>query len=188
MSETSKKFCPLGFFSFYVNKKEAQAGGGHHCVEESCAIWNDEYQECSLKMGLDAITSLAENFGTDQPKMMPSRIVETPKLSVFDRLRKRTEGQKLPTVDAGATISAQPPLPPPAPAPAPAAPSVTPSAAPAAAPSLGLLSKPQLVASLPTIPSLTPPTTPISQKDELLKPPDVPLSELPVISVSIEEA
>lgn len=161
MSE-SKKFCPLGFFSFYVNKSEAQAGAGHHCVEDSCRLWNEDYEECSLKVGLDSLTTLAENFGAGHRVASERRIeVEAPKLSIFDKLRRKTEGQKLPTVEVAniATVPAvtivttpvtTPPPPPPPPAP--------------------------IITSQPT------------NSDELLKPPDVPLETLPIISITSKES
>lgn len=159
MSE-SKKFCPLGFFSFYVNKSEAQAGACHHCVEDNCALWNEDYEECSLKVGLDSLTSLAESFGSGQTKMpLPKRHIEVegPKLSIFDKLRRKTEGQKLPTAGEN-TISTTiftPPIPPPPPLAAPITPVFV--------------------------------STPQSSSDELLKPPDVPSEILPIISITSKE-
>jgi len=162
----SKKFCPLGFFSFYVNKKEAQAGGGHHCVEEECAIWNEDYGDCSLKVGLDSITSLAETLSSGSARAPRSIEPEASKLSVFDRLRRKTEGQKLPIIDQPPTSGAQTPPPPPPP------------------PPLGSLEIP--AQPVPPAPP-PPPAIPPIKKDEVLKAPDVPINELPVISVSIEE-
>ena len=179
----SKKFCPAGFFSFYVNKQEAQVGGGHHCVEENCAIWNEEYEECSLKVGLDAITALAENLGGQARTSNRTVEVEAPKLSIFDKLRRKTEGQKLPVVDQSIT-----PLPPPPPPPPPVA-NIIP---------LGSLTTPSVIKAAPAptptptptpapAPAPAPPPIPPVKNDEL-KPPNIPVNELPVISVSIEES
>lgn len=157
----SKKFCPLGFFSFYVNKSKAEAGGGHHCVEENCALWHDEYEDCSLKIGLDSLTVLADNFGSGQRMPIPERRVEVeaPKLSIFDKLRRKTEGQRLPTIETPVVM--------------PSAPTI-------------------ITTPLPTSPTVPPTPTPISSAaitapEELLKPPDVPLDALPIISITSKE-
>jgi hypothetical protein len=178
----SKKFCPLGFFSFYVNKSEAQAGACHHCVEENCALWNEEYEECSLKVGLDAVSTLADSFGAGHraPTVERRLEVEAPKLSIFDKLRRKTEGQKLPTIEGGASdatttvvpLAAAPPPPPAAPI-TPPAPAPAPAPAPTAPPA-------------PTSSSIVLSTL-IPTNDELLKPPDVPLETLPIISITSKE-
>ena len=51
----SNKFCPFSFFSFYINKDSAQAGGAHHCVEGSCALWDSRYEQCSVKTACENI-------------------------------------------------------------------------------------------------------------------------------------
>lgn len=157
----SKKFCPLGFFSFYVNKSKAEAGGGHHCVEENCALWNDEYEDCSLKIGLDSLTVLADNFGSGQRMPIPERRVvevEAPKLSIFDKLRRKTEGQRLPTIETPTND---------------VAPIITP-----------LTVSPPATTSPPPAP---PPTPTLTTTEELLRPPDVPLDALPIISITSKE-
>jgi len=83
----SSKFCPFGFFSFYVNKSQAQAGGGHHCVEEQCALWNEEMEECSIKSGCMAIGGIIEMFAAGRVPIMN----EQPKLSVFEKLKLKKQ-------------------------------------------------------------------------------------------------
>ena len=179
----SKKFCPLGFFSFYVNKSQAQAGAGHHCVEESCALWNEEYEECSLKVGLDSIVSLAENFGSGQGLSTPERRieVEAPKLSIFDKLRRKTEGQRLPTADT--TIQTSIPV-----TTQTSTPVTTQTSTPLAT-STSTVTPPVILPPPPPPPSaplaILLPT--VSTPNELLKPPDVPLEALPIISITSKE-
>ena len=65
----STKFCPFSFFSFYVNKNSAQAGGAHHCVEDNCALWDTRYEQCSVK-------TACENMGgaTSSPARKPRAV------------------------------------------------------------------------------------------------------------------
>lgn len=162
----SKKFCPFGFFTFYVNKSQAQAGACHHCVEDSCALWNEDYEECSLKVGLDAVANVADTFsgGGIPIPARPERKIETPKLSIFDKLRKKNEGTKLPIVETPQdTTSVTPPAPPP--------PAPIPTPAPA----------------VPVTPHIDVSIDEPEKSADFLKPPDVPLDMLPVISINPEE-
>lgn len=58
-----QKLCPLSFFSFYINKETAQAGGSHECVEDACAIWDDSCQQCHIKSGFEALSLIADVVG-----------------------------------------------------------------------------------------------------------------------------
>ena len=92
----ARKFCPLSFFSFYVNKENSQAGGAHHCVEEACALWDESYEQCGLKSAVDSFGMLAEGGGIPvrqhQRREKLVGAVSGGMLSTFDKLRK-----KLPT-------------------------------------------------------------------------------------------
>ena len=94
------KFCPLSFFSFYVNKEHAQAGGAHHCVEDACALWDESYEQCGLKTAVEAVGTLAE-AGALPIRRQARRNELTSAVrgglsSSFDKLRKR---KKLPSVE-----------------------------------------------------------------------------------------
>lgn len=58
-----QKLCPLSFFSFYINKETAQAGGSHECVEDACAIWDESCQQCHIKSGFEALSLIADVVG-----------------------------------------------------------------------------------------------------------------------------
>ena len=92
----ARKFCPLSFFSFYVNKENAQAGGAHHCVEEECALWDETYEQCGLKTAVDSVSVIAET-GPAVRKPRKEKLAEaasTRVTSLFDKLRGK---KKLPT-------------------------------------------------------------------------------------------
>jgi len=85
-----RKFCPLSFFSFYVNKENAQAGGAHHCVEEQCALWDEAYEQCGLKSGIEALGSIAETgYSSKSRGKNLASAVRGNVTSVFDKLRKK---------------------------------------------------------------------------------------------------
>lgn len=63
------KFCPLGFFSFYVNKDAAQTGGCHQCLGSDC-MWYQELEDdygqitggqCAILGTAEALQQIAEN-------------------------------------------------------------------------------------------------------------------------------
>jgi len=180
----SKKFCPLGFFSFYVNKSEAQAGACHHCIEADCALWNEDYEECSLKVGLDAIASVAEVFSLGKVPL-PERKIETPTLSILDKLRKRNIEKPLPVVETSPTtqVSPQTPL-----QTSPQISSQVTQESLKVQASLTQITPSSASPSPPPPPPPPPPIPTVSNKDheDLLNPPDVPVETLPVISTSQE--
>lgn len=94
------KFCPLSFFSFYVNKEHAQAGGAHHCVEDACALWDESLEQCGLMTAVEAVSMIAES-GAIPGRRQARRNELTSAVrgglsSSFDKLRKR---KKMPTVE-----------------------------------------------------------------------------------------
>ena len=97
------KFCPLSFFSFYVNKNQAQAGGAHVCVEEECAWWDEHCNQCQVKTALELVGVIAE-----APRVRSTRKTEKAVAGVsdmFSRLRNKSK-RKLPT--AGDKEAAKP--------------------------------------------------------------------------------
>lgn len=92
------KFCPLSFFSFYVNKEHAQAGGAHHCVEDACALWDESLEQCGLMTAVEAVSMIAESGAlSGRRQARRNEITSTIRgglSSSFDKLRKRG---KLPT-------------------------------------------------------------------------------------------
>lgn len=90
----SYKFCPFSFFTFYVNKSAAQAGGAHHCVEEACALWDAQLEQCSLKTACESISG-----GSFSPSSAPKQ--PAPVSSVLDKIRKKKMAgpSKEPTTD-----------------------------------------------------------------------------------------
>lgn len=83
-----QKLCPLSFFSFYINKESAQAGGSHECVEDSCAIWDESCQQCHLKSGLESLSLIADVVAglTDISKSVNK---ESPITDILSRLRAK---------------------------------------------------------------------------------------------------
>ena len=64
----TKKFCPLGFFSFYVSKQQSQVGGCHHCLEKDCALWEEledsdgnTYGQCAILSISDSLRAVADS-------------------------------------------------------------------------------------------------------------------------------
>lgn len=109
------KFCPWGFYSFYVSKEMAQAGGCHHCLESKCGLWETFYDDegnvtgqCSiLGMGeslrsvSESLAEIAEGRTSFPIETISSEIIEAVKPvrkldSFLDKLRtkKLAEAQK----------------------------------------------------------------------------------------------
>jgi hypothetical protein len=233
----SQKLCPFGFYSFYVNKQVAQAGGCHHCVEERCALWDSYYDEQGNIQGQCALMSVTESLRTiseaSMGKSLPVAGVgssNTGSLSVaLDKLkarRARRDAAKTSATPATAPTSATPATAPPSPPPTAPIPTVvaatptaatptaatpvaptpvtpTPAEAPKAAPPVipivavvndeiaaSLVAKPlEVEATVPVVQENKPPeekTTTETDFEDLFKPPSIPISELPVISVSTD--
>lgn len=67
------KYCPLSFFSFFINKNASQAGGAMRCVGSQCAWWDEGISEEGVVIGQCGFMSLvdcAKNF-TDFPVSLP---------------------------------------------------------------------------------------------------------------------
>ena len=94
----SSKFCPFSFFSFYVNKDSAQAGGAHHCVEANCALWDSRYDQCSVK-------TACENIGTSPQAKKPRAVSDI--LAKIRSKKKPVESSNAPlTTPAPALVAA----------------------------------------------------------------------------------
>jgi len=158
-----QKICPLSFFNFYINKEAAQAGGCHLCVEESCALWDENYQQCSLKSGIEAIGAVADAISTDLTEDSFVNKSTSPISSVLEKLRMRKR------VEAAKPVN--PPPPPPAP--------VTFATA---ATSSNISANPSPLSNFDIQTPI--PSPQVEDHAELINRPQVPLSELPVISLN----
>lgn len=161
-SSMTQKICPFSFFNFYINKEAAQAGGCHLCVEEACGLWDEFRGQCGLMTGIEAVASIADF--SSSPSELPQTIkqVASPISNILEKMRLKKKDAVAETTSATATpviptpvTAAIPPAPPP---PSP------------------------LVA--PTIQETK--TTNISEiiKSDVLNPPNVPISDLPIISLN----
>src|SRR5271156_3883739 len=83
-----QKICPLSFFNFYINKEAAQAGGCHLCVEEACALWDENYQQCSGKSAFDAVGAIADFF-TNTSEKENNPVNSSPIGDILNKLRKK---------------------------------------------------------------------------------------------------
>jgi len=75
----SPKFCPFGFYSFFVSKEAAQAGGCHHCLEEKCGLWESFYDDegnvtgqCSILGVGESLRSISESMAEVADGKIPS--------------------------------------------------------------------------------------------------------------------
>lgn len=71
------KYCPLSFFSFFINKNASQAGGAMRCVGSQCAWWDEGISEDGLggQCGFMSLVDCAKNF-TDFPVSLPMAKIE----------------------------------------------------------------------------------------------------------------
>jgi hypothetical protein len=109
MKSTSmpQRFCPLGFFSFYVNKNSAEAGGGHHCIEHACALWDNSYGQCGIMSAIESLGTIAESTpGGVVSKPAAAAKVSQGVSSIFSKLRDK---KRLPTAEKKATTPATTP-------------------------------------------------------------------------------
>ena len=95
-----QRFCPFGFFSFYVNKKSAEAGGCHQCVEHACALWDNSEAQCSVKSALDSVSIIADSFSSGRGLPIagipsaPAKEAKGGLSNIMDKLRAK---KKLPS-------------------------------------------------------------------------------------------
>lgn len=78
----SPKYCPFGFFSFFVSKTKSQEGGCHKCLKEECALWEEledsdgtVYGQCALLSMSDSLRQIADNK-QDQDQKTEKQIEE----------------------------------------------------------------------------------------------------------------
>lgn len=159
------KLCPLSFFAFYVNKDSAQAGGAHHCIEDSCALWDGNLEQCSLKSACDAVGMISDVYAGGEP-VAPAPAKPKVVSSVLDKLREKRKN--LPTA------TPNPPTPNPS---TPTAPVTSNAVVEAAQPN-------NIQQVLPTDVKKEAEPQPI---EDLLNPPKIPISQLPIVSVKTPE-
>lgn len=111
------KFCPFGFYSFFVSKEQAQAGGCHHCLEQKCGLWESYYDDegnlvgqCSILGAAESLRAIADtisDISENRPlveTILSNQSVDRPvrKLETFlDKLRnkKTTPETQAPVVE-----------------------------------------------------------------------------------------
>lgn len=75
------KFCPLSFFSFFINKSSSQSGGCMRCVEDQCAWWDEFVSEDGAVVGQCGFMSIVDSlryFELNQTKShVPTQTVST---------------------------------------------------------------------------------------------------------------
>ena len=151
------KFCPFSFFSFYVNKDSAQAGGAHHCVEANCALWDSRFEQCSLK-------TACENIGgaTSAPSRKPRAVSD-----ILAKIRSKKKSAEVTTPGAKPAATPTPgPVTPPEKA-------TSTEGAPIAVPAA-----PNVEASKTETPKLK------ANVDELLVAPAILAAQLPIVTPS----
>lgn len=176
------KFCPFGFYSFYVSKEQAQAGGCHHCLEDKCALWESYYDtegnltgQCSIIGIGESLRSISESMvdvaeGKTSPvfagevlssaveAVKPARKLE----SFLDKIRSKKLAQASSTGAEGAT----------GPQGNTGPSSETPEIKPVIETAPGPTGLQVVGVTQPKIDDL----------DALLNPPPIPVSELPIVS------
>jgi len=164
------KFCPFGFYSFYVNKEVAQAGGCHHCLEDKCALWESFHDDngvtgqCSILSISESLRTMSESSGTRLP------VAESGggRLSnIIDKIKKKkTLPVKVESDEAKSEVVEN-----------------KVEGPPASTPGTEMAETKGEVVTPPPPP---PPPPPLDKNkddpEDLFTPPKIPLSELPVVS------
>lgn len=167
-----QKICPLSFFNFYINKEAAQAGGCHLCVEEACALWDENYQQCSMKSGLEAVGSIADFLSNSSEKEDSDPFPKSSPINgILNKLRKKKLEGNLTAKVVAPAASTPAPAPPPPPPPAPVS-----NSSAAVAVTTPVTGQAPLVGN---------PNTPIElEASDVINRPQVPISELPIITLN----
>lgn len=170
-----QKICPLSFFNFYINKEAAQAGGCHLCVEEACALWDENYQQCSMKSGLDAVGVIADLFSNSEKEEHEPFPKSSPIDGIFNKLRKKKLEGNIPS-----KVVLPAPAPPPPPPPAPV--SVSSAAVVVTTPVTG--QTPLAVNNGEVVIVGNPSKDSPIETSDVINRPQVPISELPIITLN----
>lgn len=91
----SRKMCPLGFFSFFINKTSAQAGGAQYCVESQCQFWEELYEDG----GQCAILSISESLRAASESLSV----------IADSTYSHSKGKRLPIAEGDWIVEENPP-------------------------------------------------------------------------------